>query len=371
MIASVGSLLKGVAAGAGVMYFFDPERGRRRRAGLKGRAARLAHEAEDIWRKGIRDLTNRATGVAAETKRVVTEAPPDDRVVVARVRAILGHVVRDARTVGVESNNGLVTLRGTVRPGEPELLIPAVERVCGVRGVESGLMTAGEPVAVPTRTKKELTPGTKLLLTVGGSFLLVNGLARRGVGPTALGAVGLGMLTRSLAGCPGRFFGLGPDGGVDVWKSVRIDAPVEKVFEFFSDPGRIGSLLPYVTNAERVAPDRVRWTLEGPAGIGRMAFEERVVEAVENERIRFEGGPDSPIRYAGETRFRPDGEGTRVELRFRYFPPGGTIVNAAASFFGVDPKTQFELGLNRIKHYFEEGGVARGASDGSVREHRG
>lgn len=370
MIASIGSLLKGFAAGAGVMYFFDPDRGRRRRAGLRNRASRLAHEAEDIWCKGVRDLTNRATGVAAETRRVVAETPPDDRVVVARVRAALGHIVCDARNLEVSAHLGIVTLRGTVRPGEPELLIPALERISGVRGVESSLTTAGEPVTPPCR-RQDVRPGTKLLLSAGGTLLLAHGLARRGFGPTLLGAVGLGMLTRSLATNPGRLFGLGDNGGVDVRKSIRIAAPVEKVFEFFSDPGRIGSLLPYVTNAERVAPDRVRWTLEGPAGVGRMAFEERIVEAVENQRILFEGGPDSPIRYVGETRFAPEGEGTRVELRFRYFPPGGVLADAAASFFGVDPKTQFEQGLNRIKHYFEEGAVPRGGSGDSVREHRG
>ena len=370
MIASVGSLLKGLIAGAGFMYYFDPDRGRRRRAGAKNRALSLVHQNEEIWRKGFRDLANRAAGLAAETKRSVTESPPDDRVLVARVRAHLGHVISDARSVEASVLNGIVTLRGTVRPGEPELRIPAVERSAGGRGVESGLTTAGEPVA-PASPSNELAPAVKLLLSAGGSLFLVNGFARRGLGHTLLGTVGAGMLVRALGDRPGGLFGVGRDGGVDVRSSVRIDAPAEKVFEFFADPGRIGSLLPYVTKAERVDHDRVRWTLEGPAGLGRVAFEERVVAMAENERILFEAGPDSPVRYVGETRFRTDGDRTRVDLWFRYFPPGGAITHAAASFFGVDPKTQFAQGLDRIKRYLEETAVPHGAGDGPVREHRG
>ncbi len=370
MIASIGSLFKGLIAGAGFMFFFDPDRGRRRRAGLKGRVARLAHQNGDIWRKGVRDLTNRAAGVAAETKRVVTEAPPDDRVLVARVRAVLGHVVCDARNVTATAFNGVVTLRGTVRPGEPELVIPAVERISGVRGVESGLTTAGEPV-VPPCASGELTATAKLLLSAGGSLFLVNGLARRGVGPTLFGAVGAGMLVRALGDRPGGLFGVGRDGGVDVRKSVLIDAPVEKVYEFVADVEQSGRFLPNVAKVELLADGHVRWTIDGPAGIGRLTCEERVIEAADNSRIVWGSIDDAPLRYVCDTRFRSEGDATRLDVRLTYRAPGGSLGNAAASFFGVDPKTQLELSLSRIKQYFEERAVARGASDDPLREHRG
>lgn len=370
MIASVGSLLKGVVAGAGFMYFFDPDRGRRRRAGVANRAVRLLHDSEGLWNRGLRDLKNRATGLAAETKRVVTEAPPDDRVLAARVRAALGHVIRDAKAVEVSAQNGMVTLRGTVRPGEPELLIPAVEHISGVRGVESGLTAAGEPVAPPPRIQ-ELTPGVKLLLTAGGSLFLANGLLRRGVGPTLLGTAGAAMLVRSLADRPGGLLGTGPDGAIRVRKSVRVDAPVEKVYEFVADVEQSGRFLPHVAKVEPLGDGRVRWTIDGPAGIGRLTCEEQVLEAVDNSRIVWGSADGAPIRYVCDTRFVPDGEGTRLDVRLTYHPPGGTLGNAAASFFGVDPKTQLELSLHRIKQYFEEGAVPRGAAGRSVREHRG
>ena len=71
MIASIGSLLKGMLYGAGMMYFLDPDRGRRRRAGVVDRGIRLVHEVEDLCEKGCRDLRNRSVGLYAETKRAV------------------------------------------------------------------------------------------------------------------------------------------------------------------------------------------------------------------------------------------------------------------------------------------------------------
>ncbi|HEX6984507.1 MAG TPA: BON domain-containing protein, partial [Planctomycetaceae bacterium] len=179
MIASIGSLLKGMLYGAGMMYFLDPDRGRRRRAGLVDRAVRLVHETEELWEKGCRDLANRSYGLAAEAKRAVAPGHPDDHVLVARVRSVLGHHVCDAKAVEADALNGIVTLRGTVRPGEPERLIPAVERIAGVRGVESALTTSGEPVETCPAPSLLTTPAARLLLTAGGGLLLLNGLMRR------------------------------------------------------------------------------------------------------------------------------------------------------------------------------------------------
>src|SRR5690606_42161332 len=68
-----GSLLKGMIYGAGLMYFFDPDRGRRRRAGVVDRTGHLLREVEDLWEKGCRDLANRSVGMAAESKRILTD----------------------------------------------------------------------------------------------------------------------------------------------------------------------------------------------------------------------------------------------------------------------------------------------------------
>ena len=232
MFGSFGSLLKGAVYGAGLMYFLDPDRGRRRRAGVVAKAARLGHELEGICTRGCRDLTNRTFGVAAETRRLVAAGTPDDRVLEARVRSMLGHLVADARTLRVEASGGHVTLRGTVRPGELERLIPAVERVPGVGLVESGLTTAGEPVPAPPHSG--LRPAERLLMTAGGGLLMLTGLARRGVGPTVLGTAGFGLFVRGLADRPGLL--AGRDGErLDLRKTIANAEPVAAIRDYIAE----------------------------------------------------------------------------------------------------------------------------------------
>jgi uncharacterized membrane protein len=370
MIASIGSLLRGALYGAGAMYFLDPVRGRRRRAEVGRQAVRLVHESETLWNKGCRDLMNRGTGLTAEARRLLVAGSADDHVVTERVRSVLGHHVVDARGVEVATLDGHVTLRGTVRPGEPERLIPAIEAIPGVREVRSGLTTTGVPVGPPC-AESCLAPGPRLLMTAGGALLLLNGLARRGFGPTLLGTLGLGMCVRGLTDKPGRLVGVGHDRAIDVQRSVRIGAPVEKVFEFVSDVEQSGRFLPEVVDVADLGQGRVRWTVQGPAGIGRFECEEQLIESVENERLVWGSVPDAPLRYVGEARFRPDGDATRLDVRLSYEPPGGLLTHSVASLLGVDPKTQLDRCLNRIKRYLEEGAVPHGVSDRKVNQHRG
>lgn len=60
------------ATAAGAMYLLDPDRGRRRRAGLTDRARSRAHRVEVLAGKAERDLRNRAKGIAAR----VNGSPP-------------------------------------------------------------------------------------------------------------------------------------------------------------------------------------------------------------------------------------------------------------------------------------------------------
>lgn len=54
------------------MYFLDPERGRTRRALVGDQLTALTNDAQDALGKASRDLSNRAFGLYAETRKAVT-----------------------------------------------------------------------------------------------------------------------------------------------------------------------------------------------------------------------------------------------------------------------------------------------------------
>lgn len=59
------ALLGGMGVGAGTMYLLDPQKGRRRRAIARDKMIRMAHEARDAKDVIVRDMQNRAQGLAA------------------------------------------------------------------------------------------------------------------------------------------------------------------------------------------------------------------------------------------------------------------------------------------------------------------
>ncbi|MDQ3817099.1 MAG: hypothetical protein M3362_05345 [Acidobacteriota bacterium] len=59
-------LLCGAAAGAALMYFLDPDRGRTRRALVRDKVVGVTNDIGDAVGKTARDLRNRARGVVAE-----------------------------------------------------------------------------------------------------------------------------------------------------------------------------------------------------------------------------------------------------------------------------------------------------------------
>lgn len=72
---SVVALFSGIGLGALLMYVFDPERGRRRRAIARDKAVSFAHKTGDALGAGSRDLNNRAKGLVAEVKSALLPNP--------------------------------------------------------------------------------------------------------------------------------------------------------------------------------------------------------------------------------------------------------------------------------------------------------
>jgi len=66
------TLLGSVAAGAVLMYLFDPKEGERRREMIRDKAVGLSNDLTDGVTTTSRDLRNRAEGVMHEVKKLTS-----------------------------------------------------------------------------------------------------------------------------------------------------------------------------------------------------------------------------------------------------------------------------------------------------------
>lgn len=133
----------GAGIGAGLMFFLDPVRGRRRRSLIREKAFSIGRRMQRATGKMSRDLGNRAHGVVARAQHHPEQISDD--VLVARVRSRIGRVVSHPHAVGISAREGAVTLSGTIPGDEMRDLLSCVARVEGVRHLENRLATQPEP----------------------------------------------------------------------------------------------------------------------------------------------------------------------------------------------------------------------------------
>lgn len=205
--AAIFAGVAGVALGGAVMYFTDPERGRRRRAIVRDKVTGAWNDTTEAVGKRSRDVANRARGVAASARSTVRRGAEraSDEKLVKRVRSRIGHVVSHPRAIEVSAHEGRVTLSGSVLADEAGGLIRETSGVRGVEEVEHRLRVHRTAENVPElqgEGERRLGPSPALRTIMGltGGVLTMYGMRRR---RDALGRaaslVGTGLLARGVA----------------------------------------------------------------------------------------------------------------------------------------------------------------------------
>jgi hypothetical protein len=230
---NVLSVMGGAAAGLGLMYFLDPDQGRRRRALVKDQMVHAAHRTGDAMDATSRDLANRAKGAVAELRGRLQTADVSDDVLRERVRARVGAVIGHASSIGVDVTDGRVTLSGPVLAHEVARLLRRVAAVRGVRGVDDRLEVHAQPGNVPglqgaarvprggevlDLMQRNWSPTTRLVTGLAGLGLVLSGLRRLDALGIALSTVGLGLVFRAAANLP--LSGLTTDAGRRVMRRI-------------------------------------------------------------------------------------------------------------------------------------------------------
>src|SRR5215210_5131803 len=135
-------------------------------------------------------------------------------------------------------------------------------------------------------------------------------------------------------------------------KVIEINAPVERVFDLFSDFESFPRWMSHIKEVRYTGRRYTRWTAEAPLG--------STVEW-EAETTRFE--PDHLIAWRsvrgdveteGEVVFQGTEHGTTLlRVMLSYNPPAGRLGALVARLFGNNPEEQLEEDLERFADVVE------------------
>src|SRR5262245_58068291 len=144
------TIVTAALVGAAAAHYFDPDRGRARRAQLHDQTLaagrRIARQADRMGRRRVLYLRDHAVGSVRHAWHNVGRMQPDDTTLTQKIRSeVLGRAEFRPYSITVDAADGVVHLRGQV-PAQRAIddLIAAVERVHGVGRVESYLHLPGE-----------------------------------------------------------------------------------------------------------------------------------------------------------------------------------------------------------------------------------
>lgn len=360
--------LSGVAAGAMIMYFCDPDRGKRRRSLALDGSVKCWHNFSALLDKARRDLKNRVTGAANGITAAFASHDASGAVLIQRVRSRIGRVVSHPHAVEVTAEDGRIVLSGPVFEAEALRLVRAAKSVPGVKEVVDKLEVhkvpdiAGLQGGRMRESRSELmqqnwTPALRIAMGGLGGALLANGIRRGGAKGLACGITGTALLARSVANREFRdIVGIG-DGAhaVDFEKAIHIKAPVKQVFAFWSDYQKFPLFMTHLKEVRDLGNGRSHWVAQGPAGVP-VSWEAEITQCVPDKLIAWRSIPGSSVVTEGVARFDENsGGGTRIGIRMCYKPPAGVLGHIVASLFGADPKREMDEDLVRLKSLVELG----------------
>ena len=218
------------------------------------------------------------------------------------------------------------------------------------------------------RKNNKMTSESRLLYGLAGGALLIFGISRRSRlgGPLAL--VGADLLSYGATGHH-LYEALGITGGhagrkagtriphqlgVQVQRSIHVNAPTEKAYEFVRDLENLPRFLEHVKNVSKTDEKRSHWVVKAPAGT-QVEWDAEIINDLPGELIAWRSVNNPDIDSAGSIRFQRAVRqpGTMIRVSMQYLPPAGILGATVAKLFGEEPEQQLKDDLGRLKMALE------------------
>jgi len=104
-------------------------------------------------------------------------------------------------------------------------------------------------------------------------------------------------------------------------QGVTIDAPVERVFDYFMNPENLTRVMTKVREVKSVGRGLSHWTLESEDG--PVTWEVALSRVVPNERIEWRSAHGSAVDGSGHVSFEPEAGRTRLRMKVSARFPNG------------------------------------------------
>ncbi|MDQ6733341.1 MAG: SRPBCC family protein, partial [Nitrospirota bacterium] len=193
---------------------------------------------------------------------------------------------------------------------------------------------------------------------ISGAALALYGLRRRGIRGTALAALGVGLVYRSVTGRSVLYEALDlrlvrTTGGrqrIEVVKAMTINRSPEELYRFWRNFENLPKVMRHLESVTVQDDKRSHWIVKGPAG-RPIEWDAEIVNEKTNQLIAWQSCEGADIDHWGVVRFAraPGGRGTEVTVELEYEPIAGSFGAMVAKLFGEEPAQQIEEDLRRFK----------------------
>ena len=360
-----GLVSAGVAAAS---YFLDRQQGQRRRNMFRDQLHKQKKLIKYEALKTYKDIEHRSEGSFHELKGRLTERDHSDQTIHERVRAVLGHYTSNPGAIEVEVFERHVTLRGDILKPELKRLVWAVRTVRGVKSVRNDLiphaksenlpnLQSSKKVNVkPTIARDYWPPSYRAGFAGGGIALGLYGLLRKDIMGALMTSGGALLCIRAAANKSfTRMLGKEREPKIiHVQKSITVNAEIDKVFDVWLHPENFPTFMRNVHRVEKLSDHRYRWLLRGPLGT-EIEWTTETTANFDNHTIFWQNLPGSLIEHIGRVHLTKHDDKTRVQVDMAYHPPAGALGGMIAQLFHVDPKTDLDEDMIRLKSMIETG----------------